>query len=249
MEFDTTTFILEIVNFLILLWILKRLFYRPVLDIIAKRRQHIDRTLDEARKMHSQAEELKALYENRQQLWEQEKKTAQAALQQEFEAERNRQIEQLHRELEQERQKSLIAFDRQQQESRQQAEKQALANGARFARLLLQQAAGPDLEARLQRLLLDQLAVLPEAAKISLSTAEMNKSLTVKVASVFPVATDVKEQLERKLATATNRPLNFQYAQDDSLMAGIRIDIGSWVLHADLAHELAGFVEIAYEAE
>ena len=38
MEVDWTTFALEIINFLILVWILKRFFYHPVLDIIARRR-------------------------------------------------------------------------------------------------------------------------------------------------------------------------------------------------------------------
>ena len=37
MQLDWTTFILEIVNFLVLLWILKRFFFRPVREAIARR--------------------------------------------------------------------------------------------------------------------------------------------------------------------------------------------------------------------
>ena len=38
MQIDWTTFALEIINFLVLVWILKRFLYRPVLDTLARRR-------------------------------------------------------------------------------------------------------------------------------------------------------------------------------------------------------------------
>ena len=41
MELNWTTFALEIVNFLALLWILKRFLYRPVLATLAERRAGI----------------------------------------------------------------------------------------------------------------------------------------------------------------------------------------------------------------
>ena len=39
MELSGSTFVLEIINFLILVWILKRFLYKPVLGVIAKRRK------------------------------------------------------------------------------------------------------------------------------------------------------------------------------------------------------------------
>ncbi len=249
MEFNTTTFILEIINFLILIWILQRLFYKPLLEIIAKLKQHIDQSLEEAKKLHDEAEEQRKLYENRQQLWEQEKKTAQAELNQQFEVERSAQLEMLRSELEQERQKAKVTLTRQQEEFQQQAEKQALENGARFASLLLKQTAGPEVENRLVAMLIDELNALPEAAKISLQATDTKKYLNVMVTSTYPLATDLMQQLEQKLGRLIARPMNFQYQQDSALIAGIRIDIGAWVLHANVDKELAGFSEIAYESD
>jgi F-type H+-transporting ATPase subunit b len=51
--------------------------------------------------------------------------------------------------------------------------------------------------------------------------------------------------LEQKLSALINRPSHFYYAQDAALIAGLCIDIGTWVLHANLQHELIGFAEIA----
>ena len=51
MELNWSTFILEIINFLVLIWILKRFLYKPVLDVIARRRAGIEKTLSDAREM------------------------------------------------------------------------------------------------------------------------------------------------------------------------------------------------------
>jgi F-type H+-transporting ATPase subunit b len=247
MEFNTTTFILEIINFLILIWILQRLFYKPLLKMIAKRKQHIEQSLEEAKKLNTEAEELRRLYENRQQLWEQEKKAAQAELHRQFEVERSSQLENLRSELELERQKAKVTLTRQQEEFQQQAETQALENGARFAGLLLKQTAGPEVENRLFSLLLNQLDALPDTAKFSLQALEAKKTLIVKVTTAYPPSPDLMQQLEQKLNLLINRPMNFQYQQDSALIAGVRIDIGAWVLHANVGQELTGFAEIANE--
>ena len=48
MDFDWTTFALEAVNFLILVWILKHFFYRPVLAVIEARRAESEKNLAQA---------------------------------------------------------------------------------------------------------------------------------------------------------------------------------------------------------
>ena len=249
MEFNLSTFILEIINFLILIWILQRLFYKPLLEVIAKRKQFIDQSLADAKTMQQQAEEQRSLYENRQKLWEQEKQTALAALHQQIDAERRMQMAKLDTDLEQERQKINVTLQRQQQELQRQAEKQALQHGARFAGMLLKQSAGPELEARLFNLLLDHLKTLPEACTLCLQMMGTKKSVPIKITSAYPLTDDLRLQLEQKLGSLITSPINFQYHQDAALIAGIRMDIGAWVLNANLQHELIGFAEIANEAE
>lgn len=249
MEFNLSTFILEIINFLILIWILQRLFYKPLLDVIAKRKQFIDQTLHDTKNLQQQAEQQRTLYENRQKLWEQEKQLAITALHQQFEIETTAQLNKLNTVLEQERQKASVTLSKQQQELQQQAEKQALRNGAKFAGILLQHCAGIELEARLFNLLLDNLTTLPDACKLCLTLLGAKKSVPINIASAYPLPLEMRKQLEQKLATLINNHLNFQYHQDQALIAGLRMDIGAWVLNANLQHELIGFTEIIYASD
>ncbi|HEY8097015.1 MAG TPA: F0F1 ATP synthase subunit delta [Methylobacter sp.] len=249
MEFNLSTFVLEIINFLILIWILQRLFYKPLLEVIEKRKQFIDQSLSDAKNLKQQAEEQCSRYENRQELWEQEKQAAITALHRQLEAERRTSLDKLNADLEQERQKAKVLMSKQRQELQQQAEKQALLNGAKFAGMLLQQATGPELEARLFALLLDNLTTLPEACKLCLTMLGTKKSVPVKITSAYPLSAEMRQQLEQKLGAQINSPINFQYHQDQSLIAGLRMDIGAWVLNVNLQHELTGFAEIANEPE
>ena len=249
MEFNLSTFILEIINFLILVWILQRLFYKPLLEVIAKRKQFIDQSLADAKTIQQQAEEQRSLYENRQKLWEQEKKAALTALHQQIEDERRVQMARLSADLEQERQKINVTIQRQQRELQQQAEKRALQNGARFAGMLLKQSASPELEARLFAILLDNLKTLPEACRLCLQMLGAKKSVPIKITSAYELSAKQRLKLQQKLSTLINSEINFQYHQDAELIAGLRMDIGAWVLNANLQHELNGFAEIANESE
>lgn len=249
MEFNLSTFVLEIVNFLVLIWILQRLFYKPLLEVVAKRKQFIEQSLSEAKQLKEQAEQQCSQYQNRQKLWEQEKQTALASLQRQLEVERRTQLDKLNVELEQERQKARVTLLKQQKELQLQSEKQALQNGAKFAAILLQQAAGPELEARLFQMLLDNLTTLPEACNQCLALLGTKKSLPINIASAYPLPDEHRLQLEQKLTALIGNHTSFQYRQDPELIAGLRMDIGAWVLNANLQHELTGFAELGYESD
>ena len=249
MEFNLSTFILVIINFLILIWILQRLFYQPLLAVIAKRKQFIDQSLADAKAIQQQAEEQRSLYENRQKLWEQEKQAALTALHQQIEGERRLQMDGLNSDLELERKKNNVTLQRQQRELQLQAEKQALQNGARFAGLLLKQSASPELEARLFEMLLDNLKTLPEACSLCLKQLDAKRWVPIKITSAYPLTAEQRLQLEQQLGALINSQINFQYHQDAELIAGLRMDIGAWVLNANLQHELIGFAEIANDTE
>ncbi|MCX7098426.1 MAG: F0F1 ATP synthase subunit delta [Methylococcales bacterium] len=249
MEFNLSTFSLEIINFLILIWILQRLFYKPVLAAIAKRKQFIEQALNEANAMKLQAEAQHTLYENRLKLWAQEKQAALNGLHEQIDAERKTLMAELEVELNQERQKLEVNCQRQQNGLIQLAQQQALQNGARFAAMLLTQAASPTLEASLLGMLMDNLKTLPEACLASMQALGTNQPIPVSISSAYPLTDEQKRQLEQKLDGLANNPLSPHYHQDTALIAGIRVDIGAWVLNANLQYELTAFAEMANESE
>jgi F-type H+-transporting ATPase subunit b len=56
MQFDWWTLALQTVNFLILVWLLHRFLYKPVLGIVDARRAEIDAQYADARKVEAKAQ-------------------------------------------------------------------------------------------------------------------------------------------------------------------------------------------------
>ena len=148
MELNWTTFILELINFVVLIWILNRFLYRPVMNVIAQRKAAIQKTLSEAETKRSDAQVLQSQYENRLTEWDQEREKARAQMHGEISGERNRLLEDLRAELDQEREKAAAVEQRRMKDFTQQAEATAIALGGTFASGLLSRLGGPELDGR-----------------------------------------------------------------------------------------------------
>ncbi len=250
MELNWSTFILEIINFLILIWILKRFFYKPVLDVIARRRAGIEKTLEEARSLHNDAEALQKQYESRLTEWHQERQAARKVLEEEIQGEREKQMSALQATLEEERKKSRFAAQRQLQASQLQNEKTALRQGAQFASKLLSAVSCPELENRLIDLFLADFSSLSAEHLSKLQDAAGNSPEHILITSAHPLESNRCQSLEHALSRilAVNVNGHVRYKQDKALLAGIRINAGAWILRANLLDELKGFTDFAHES-
>jgi len=248
LELNWSTFILEIINFLILIWILKRFFYKPVLDVIARRRAGIEKNLEDAKSLHNEAKARQKQYENRLADWDQERQAARETLDEEIQVERERQMSVLQATLEEEREKARFVVQRQLEASRLQSEKEALMQGAQFATKLLSAVSGPELEKRLIDLFLDELSSLSADQLSKLQDAAGNSPDHIIVISAHSIDSDNRQALEHALheTIAVSGPVHFE--QDKALLAGIRINVGAWILRANLLDELKGFTDFIHES-
>ncbi len=240
MELDLTTFILELVNFLILVWLLKRFLYKPVLEVIEKRRAAIRASLDEAAQTQRAAEAAKEQYDHRLADWEHERETAREQLRAEIQQERARLMDEVKKELAAERSKAAARNQREAEEWRRKVEEQAQHLAAAFAARLLERAAGPELERRLVEAALEDLRALPpeRAAELRDGAAEA----TVWTATELPEA--LRQKIELALqGLAPEGPLRCTFEQQPELMAGMRVQLGPWTLQANLRDELASFAD------
>jgi F-type H+-transporting ATPase subunit b len=243
-ELSWSTFVLEIFNFLVLVWILKRFLYKPVLNVISRRRAAIEKTLADAEALHADAEKSRERYEGRLADWHQERREAREALLRELEAERLVKMTELQSSLELERETAKVAEARRQADAVRKIEETALVQGARFASSLLEQASGPDTEARLVDLVTAELTQLPAERIAALRDSYGKTPEAIVVVSAFEIPDDQRQRLREALATVTSPNVPLRFEQNSELLAGVRIIIGPWVLGVNLQDELKGFVEL-----
>lgn len=245
MELNWSTFILEIINFLVLVWILKRFLYRPVLDVIARRREAIEQQSSESQQLRQEAETLKNQYQNRLADWEQERRQARETLTREMDQEQARQMEALQASLGREREKMQAAEECRQAEKTREIEHQALQQGAEFATRLLAMASGPELEKRLVDRVIGELAELSpqQSARLQAQWGEHPEQIALQ--SAYPLAAEQQQALEKQLAATVGKAIPVDYSRQPELLAGLQITIGAWVLQANIRDELRGFTEFA----
>ena len=247
MELNWSTFLLEILNFLILLWILKRFLYQPVLDTIAKRQAGIEQTLANAQTIKTDAEALQSQYESRLKQWNEERDTARETLRREMAEERERQMLNLQEALAQEKEKARVIDEKERFDTLRKYQEASLELGARFTARLLTHLAGPDLEIRLFDLALRQLDTLPVDRLSAIRMACEETPEEAEVATAFPLNPAHRQQLAEKLSSLLDMPVNCHFVEDSELLAGLCITLGPWVFHANLQAELKSFAESAHE--
>ena len=246
MELSWSTFILEIINFLVLVWILKRFLYKPVLEVIERRKAGIDKVRADAQAVRAEAEKLQQQYESRLADWNRERQQARDTLHRELEAERARKLEACRLELEQEREKARVAEASRQAEAMHLAQQTALAQGAEFAARVLRATAGAETQAKLVELVIDGLAGLPEERLAAIRASRERARGDIVVTSASALTEEQRRRLEQALQGVMGAPVAPRYEENSELLAGVRIVAGDWLLGCNVKDELDGMTDLLH---
>lgn len=242
MELDWSTFLLQIVNVLVLVWLLKRFLFRPVMNAIEERKAAIAKTVTEANRSQQEAKALQMKYEQRLTEWEREREKVHAQLQEEIAAERQRKLAALQAEIDKARELNAAREAQQIKEMARQAEATAVQHGTQFAAALLARIAAPELETRLIDAAIEDLSTLSrdraEAVKSSLPTSAKGR-----VATAFPLDSPRRDRLVKQVEGVFDRRFDWEFVEERELLAGLEVSLGGWVLRGNLRDELKFFAE------
>jgi len=238
-----TTFLVEIGNFVVLVWLLTRFLYAPVTRAITARQQAIAEQMKQAREIKAQSEILEKQYQDRLVEWEGEKAKLKTQLQDEMSDLRASRVKQLEAELTRRREQEEAAARARDADRARVLEKQAAERAGAFASALLARIASPEVEKRIIDIALADLASLGERDTTALVHALGNGSGAVVVATRYPLDATRRTSLTQALAHAIGRAPDIRFEERESLIAGVHIDVGTTVLEADLGEELRWFAE------
>jgi F-type H+-transporting ATPase subunit b len=238
MQIDTTTFVLQLVNFAVLVWLLQRFLYRPVLAAIDRRRAAVEQTMSDARGLRAQAEELRARYEAQLADWERERLRARAALDTELAAARARGLAEVAQTVERERDRLAALQAKREADWQRETEQQSLDQAAAFAARLLGRVADGALDERLLAVLAEDLEAWPADRIAPLAEAARASGGRVSVHSARPLPAQARERLARVLGARLGVACAAEFEVDEALLGGVSVGVGPWVLQANLRDEL-----------
>jgi len=243
MELNWGTFLLEIINFLVLVWILTRFLYRPVLRVIKARQDSIAKTLATADAQEKAATDAKQRYDARLADWEGEKAALRQIFLGELDAERAKSEAALADTLGNERERARALEAQQAQTLQRRYEEEALRAAARFCTKLLSRIASPEVEERLVDVALEDMrGMSPEEMRALAAT--LSRDGEAVVTTGYPLSDARRTSVETALRQLLGPDARIRFAHDSALVAGLRLALGSVVLDANVAEELRFFARV-----
>ncbi len=243
MQFDWTTFVLEVINFLVLVWLLKHFFYKPVLNILDARQERVRAEVARAEQLQQDAEALKAQYEARLADWNKEREQARQQLEQELAQLRAVSTENIKQSLADEEAKARVRGAAITASREAELARQAAGEAYENASAMLRRLATPELTASIVKMFQQDMKALPSAEQEALRKAAqvVESGVTVEIASAHALNDKDLSSISQSLSEVACRPINAVFKLDPELIAGLRVTVGECLLHANLAEELQFF--------
>src|SRR5471030_2221737 len=226
MPIDWFTVLAQATNFLVLIWLLKRFLYRPVLAAIDAREQAVAAALADATAAGAQAKSERDTYQQRSAQLEQQR----AALLQQATEQAGVEGQRLR---DQARQEAEAARAAQQAALQADASLNAAALALRaqqavfaIARKVLADLAGADLEEGAVGAFLRQLAQLPAQQRDTLAAALRDTASPGRVRSAFALPQAQRDAIEAALRQLSGGAIALRYDTSPDLLAGIELTAG-----------------------
>jgi F-type H+-transporting ATPase subunit b len=238
MKFDPWTFVFQIINFGVLLLILKRVLYRPLREIMEKRRALAVRTQEEAEEARRTAQELQVTNQAEMQRLQTQQAAMMEKMREEVVQQRQKLLAEANLEVQRhiDRERSLFATEKARRTK--EVEEQAMATVALFATSLLKDIADADLHRALcRRLAAEMEKISPELG----GATGVDGVLMVDVASAYPLSEGEQHSLQEGLENATGCRVTLRTTTARELLAGAKIMAGDWCYDGSLSGQLTAF--------
>lgn len=246
MLIDWFTVIAQVVNFLILVWLLKRFLYQPILNAIDAREQRIATELADAdAKMNEAAKQRNEFQKKNAELEKQRNRYLNQAID-DAKAEHQRLLEIARQESENLRIKLQQALLNEQHNLHEALTNQVRQEVFAIARKVLTELTDSSLEQRMTLIFIRRLRELDNEELAELRSAFNLSTQALQVHSVFDLSAEQKTLIKSAISEIFAVQKQVQFVTSDNLVSGIEISTGAhktgWSIDNYLT-ELAGSVD------
>ena len=223
MHIDWFVFFAQIVNFLILVYLLKRFLYGRIVQAMDNREARIVARLEEAEALKKEAEKSAALFEGKNKaLAEKQEELLNQAVQ-DAENRRKELLEKARQDVDviRERWQETIQREKESflQDLRQRAGKQIYV----IARRILNDMAEADLEERIVKVFLRKMGALDKEQQKSLQASMVQADKGVIIQSAFPIAQVLRDMIREALDRFATGALDIKYETTPEIVSGIEL--------------------------
>jgi F-type H+-transporting ATPase subunit b len=226
-------------NFLILLWLLKRFLYKPILNALDAREKRIANELADANKKKAEAEKARNEFQQRNEEFDRQRANLLSEAKEDAKTERQRLLEEARQAAEEMRIRRQDALNREQQSLSAEITRRAQEEVFAIAGKTLRDLAGIGLEERMSEVFAHRLRTLDDAAKEGLAKALKTSSEPALVRSAFELAPDQKAVIQQALNETFSAEIEIRFEIAPAVISGIEITANGRKVAWSIAEYLA----------
>lgn len=238
MQIDWLTVGAQIVNFLILIYLLKRFLYHPVMNAMAKREQRIADRLEEARRREQQAAQERDEYQNKNREFEQQRQELFEHAKTESEQQRHKLLEEARHAVEQTRAQWRQEMERERQNFYKTVSSQTAQAIVSGVRRVLVDLADTQLEERILQLFLQRLQSLDTQNRQRLVEATEDNSREARITTSFEPDETVRAHITQTVHQVMGEQTQVSFTRSEELLGGIELNTGEHTLGWNMAEYL-----------
>ncbi|WP_299198536.1 F0F1 ATP synthase subunit B [uncultured Amphritea sp.] len=223
MLIDWFTVTAQVINFLVLAWLLKRFLYQPILTAIDAREKRIATELASAAATKSGAEALRDKYQQKNSAFDKQQSERMSQLTEEVAAERARLLEGVRAESETLRSRLQSALKNEQHNLKQALSQRTREEVFAIARKALGDLAGTTLEARITDVFIRRLETLDDEEIMQFKSAFSSSGQPLVVRTAYPLPEEQCALLETAIRTKIGESVKIGFATETDLVSGIEI--------------------------
>lgn len=230
MEINWFTVIAQIVNFLILVWLLKRFLYKPVLKAIDERGKKIASQLDDAAAKQAEAIKEQQLFRQKNEDFENERASKMKEAYEEVNAEKTRLFEEVRQESTIMRSTYEDSLKQHEKELSHEIKRKTKTEVFAIAGKALADLANVKLDEQVVTVFIKKMMELDENNKANFKNALINNNKPIRMKSAFELSGPAKQELEKAIEGISGQINDIQYLLEPELVSGIELDTESYQL-------------------
>jgi len=213
----------QAVNFLVLVWLLKRFLYKPILDAIDAREDRIAAEIADADEKQAEARKERDEFREKNEAFDQQRASLLLEATDEVSAERQRLLDEARAEADATTAQRREALKREQQNLNDEITRRTREEVFAVARKTLTDLAGASLEERMSGVFTRRLRELNGEAKTHFAAGLMAEPGSAIIRSAFEMPSEQQEEIRRAISETFTVEINVQFETAPELISGIEL--------------------------
>lgn len=234
----------QVVNFLILLWLMKHFLYKPVLNAIDARAKKITDELAAAQSKEAEATEKNQEFTKKNEDFDKERKTLLDKATADADKHHAELLNRVRKEIEDLRAQQTAAFSNEQKALRTDLRQRAMSEVFDIARKTLSTLADVSLEEQIIAILIRQIRELKEPEKSQFTQALNAQSPAPVIRSAYKISAEQRQQIELALKELFGVVAAIKYEVKPELVSGIELSANG----KRMAWNISGYLDSLSES-